>query len=102
MMRHSRFVALTAVLLLASGFSTAQATPYASGVSIDNGTKTVSFILNQPSTTLTYSINGGAPVALNGATTGVKSFTLGALTDKFTIVADTTDPGGYSVPKVGT
>src|SRR4051812_18759838 len=101
-MRHNRFAALAAVLLLAASSSLVQATPYASGISIDNPTKTVSFILNQPSSTLTYSINGGAPVALNGATTGTKSFTLGSLTDEFSIVADNTDAGGYSVPLVGT
>src|SRR4029079_11353632 len=76
------------------------ATPYASGVSI-TGTN-VSFILNEPATTLTYSINGGPAQALSGATIGTKSFSLGSASDKFSIVAENTSTAGFTLPKIGT
>ncbi len=101
-MRSNRFLALVALLSLMTGSTIVQATPYASNVSIDSGTKIVSFLLNEPSTTLTYSINGGAPVALDGTTIGSKQFTLGSLTDKFSIVSNSTDATGYSIPTGGT
>ena len=52
------------------------ATPYASNVT-KAGT-TVSFILNEPSDTLKYSINGGALRPLDGTTKGTKTFNLGS------------------------
>jgi hypothetical protein len=75
---------------------TAQSSPFASNVVI-SGTN-VSFILNEPADSLTYSINGGAQVALSGAAKGTKSFTLGAPTDTFSIYASKYDPTGYSIP----
>jgi hypothetical protein len=79
---------------------TLHATPYASGVQ-KTGTS-VSFILNEPADTLTYSINGGAPVSLDGTTKGTKTFTLGSATDKFSIVAEKNAATGFLVPTGGT
>jgi hypothetical protein len=76
--------------------SSLQAAPYASNVVI-TGT-TVDFILNEPADSLTYSINGGGAIALNGATNGAKSFTLGSPTDTFSIIAEKNDPLGYTIP----
>jgi hypothetical protein len=88
---------LACCLVTAPG--TVHATPYASNVSI-SGT-TVNFILNEPADTLTYSLNGGAAVALNGTTSGAKTFSLGASTDTFSIVAEKNDPIGYTIPNGG-
>ncbi|MCC7475403.1 MAG: PEP-CTERM sorting domain-containing protein [Pirellulales bacterium] len=76
------------------------ATPYASNVRI-SGTD-VSFILNEPADTLTYSINGGLPVALDGSSGGAKVFTLGAPTDTFSIVAEKTAYAGFTIGDGGT
>ncbi len=89
---------LAASLILAAAPAVSFATPYASNISIDPTTKAVTFILNQPSTTLKYSINGGTPVTLDGTTVGTKTFNLGSLANKFSIIADNTDAAGYSVP----
>ncbi len=74
----------------------AHAAPYASNVSISGGTS-VSFILNEGGSTLTYSINGGPSVALDGTTKGLKSFSLGSSTDTFSITASKTDALGYTM-----
>jgi hypothetical protein len=72
------------------------ATPYASNVQV-TGT-TVNFILNEPADVLTYSINGGPAVALNGATKGAKTFNLGVASDMFSIVAEKTAATGFTIP----
>jgi len=90
-------VALLAVAIISLiSIQSAHATPYASGV-VKSGTS-VSFILNEPADSLTYSINGGAPVALNGAAKGTKTFTLNAPTDTFSISAEKTAATGYTIP----
>src|SRR3954468_7518678 len=102
MMRHNRFAALAAVLLLAASSSLVQATPYASGVTIGGSGTSVSFILNEPTDTLKYSINGGAPVSsTDGVGAGSHTFTIptGAT---FSIVADKNSAFGFTLPKVGT
>src|SRR5690242_19148123 len=91
----------TSALLAVAGLSfvlnqSVHATPYASGV-VKTGTS-VSFILNEPADSLTYRINGGAPVALNGATKGTKTFNLNAATDTFSISAEKTAATGYTIP----
>jgi hypothetical protein len=100
-MTKSRF-AIAAAAAAAVGFSAsfAQAAPYASGVQI-TGTN-VSFILNEPSDLLTVSINGGAPIALDGSTAGTKIFSLGSTSDTFSITAQKTDAVGYTIPTGGT
>ena len=74
--------------------------PFASNVVL-SGTN-VSFILNEPADSLTYSINGGAAVPLASGTKGTKNFTLGAPTDTFSISVSNDDPVGYSIPTGGT
>jgi hypothetical protein len=96
MMYRNSLRGLAALLVLAVGVSMAHATPYASNVSI-SGT-TVTFTLNAPSTSLTYSLNGGAAVALDGTTKGTKTFNLNSPADHFSIVADNTDAVGWSIP----
>src|SRR5262245_15740190 len=96
MMLRNSFRALAAMLTVALVTSLAHATPYASNVSV-SGT-TVTFTLNSPSTSLTYSLNGGAAVALDGTTKGTKTFNLNAPTDTFSIVADNTDATGWTIP----
>src|SRR6476620_4666985 len=83
-----------------SAASVLRATPYASHVTM-SGT-TVDFILNQPTQSLTYSINGGAPLALDGSTKGTKSFNLGSPTDHFSIVAANNDTTGFLISTGGT
>jgi hypothetical protein len=78
----------------------ALATPYASNVT-KVGT-TVSLILNEPTDSLKYSINGGALVALDGTTKGTKTFNLGSPTDTFSIVAEKNALTGYTIPTGGT
>jgi hypothetical protein len=73
----------------------ANANPYASGVTI-SGT-TVSFILNESADSLTYSINGGGPIALDGSTKGTKTFNLTSPTDTFSISTAKNDPLGYQI-----
>jgi hypothetical protein len=72
------------------------ATPYASNVT-KTGT-TVSFILNENTDSLKYTINGGAPVSIANTTKGTKTFNLTSATDKFSIIADKTAAAGYSIP----
>src|SRR5262249_17319659 len=72
---------------------------YASRVVV-SGTS-VSFILNQPTQSLTYTINGGAPVTLDGSTKGAKSFNLSSPTDHFSIVAANNDVTGFLIPTGG-
>jgi len=74
----------------------ANANPYASNVVI-SGTS-VSFILNESADSLTYSLNGGAPVSLDGSGKGLKTFTLDSPTDTFSIHAARTDAIGYTIP----
>src|SRR5262249_7630748 len=88
------WIALTTLCLI-DIVSTASATPYASCLSV-SGT-TVNFILNEPADTLTYSLNGGAPVALNGATKGAKTFNLGSASDKFSIFAEKNAAQGFTI-----
>jgi hypothetical protein len=97
MMRYSRFVAATAALLLATSSSMVRATPYASNVTVTGGTS-VSYILNEPTDTLKYIINGGAPVnSGDGLGKGLHTFTIpnGAT---FSIVADKTAATGFLIP----
>src|SRR5437764_1369801 len=84
-------------LLAAVSTSSAFAAPYASNVIISGGTN-VSFILNEPADSLTYSINGGAPQTLDGSTKGTKNFALGSSSDTFSILATKLDGTGYSRP----
>jgi hypothetical protein len=91
-----RYSLLVVFLLGALVPAAVHASPFASGVVVA-GTN-VSFILNEPAASLTYSINGGPQVALSGAAKGTKSFTLGSPTDKFSISVANSDPVGYSIP----
>jgi autotransporter-associated beta strand protein len=86
--------AATAALAMA-GATTVQANPYASNVKITGGTN-VSFVLNENADSVTYSINGGAPVSLP-TTKGTQSFTLGAPTDTFTIDVGKSSTTGYGI-----
>ncbi|MBX3432101.1 MAG: PEP-CTERM sorting domain-containing protein [Pirellulales bacterium] len=90
MLRALAMLAVTTVSLQA------WAAPYASNVSV-SGT-TVSFILNDSADVLTYSLNGGAPVPLDGSSKGTKMFTLNSPTDTFSIVAEKNSAAGYSIP----
>lgn len=72
----------------------AVAAPYASGVTI-TGT-TVNFVLNEGGSNLSYSINGGPAVALDGTAKGAKTFALGSATDTFSITATKLDSVGYT------
>ncbi|WP_428305895.1 PEP-CTERM sorting domain-containing protein [Lacipirellula sp.] len=96
-MKHR--IKLVAAAVAASGVaaiaSPALAVSYASNVT-KTGT-TVNFILNSPADILSYSINGGAPVTLDGTTKGAKTFNLTSASDTFSIIADRTDATGYSV-----
>jgi hypothetical protein len=100
MMRLSRFLAVAAAVGLTSSSTWVQATPYASGVT-KTGTS-VSFILNEPTDVLKYTINGGSPVTLDGTTKGTKTFTLGSATDTFSIIAEKTAATGFLIPTGGT
>ena len=86
-----------AIFYLATTSAALNAAPYASNVAVTGGT-TVNFILNEPADALTYSINGGAAVALDGTTKGLKTFTLGASTDSFSISAEKNAAVGYTIP----
>jgi hypothetical protein len=77
-----------------------QAAPYASNVRV-NGTS-VTFILNEPADSLSYSLNDGSPQALDGSTKGTKSFSLNSPTDKFAIMAGKNSSSGYTIPTGGT
>jgi hypothetical protein len=83
---------------LASFAAALQAAPLASNVVL-SGTN-VNFILNQPADTLGYRVNNGPLVLLDGSTKGAKSFSVGAPTDKFTIIAGKTE-SGYTTPTGG-
>src|SRR5436190_9334293 len=87
-------------LLAAVSAPSAFAAPYASTFSVTGGTN-VSFVLNESADVLTYSINGGAPVTLDGSTAGVKSFSLGSPGDTFSVNAKKLSATGYSVPTGG-
>src|SRR5437762_10953329 len=93
-MRLSHFFIALAIAPIAS---CALGAPYASNVVISGGTN-VSFILNEPADSLTYSINGGAPQALDGTSKGTKNFVLGSSTDTFSIKATKNDAVGYTMP----
>jgi hypothetical protein len=95
-----RSAAASVALTLTLGAVTAEAAPYASGVSIQN--TTVSFILNEPADVLSISINGGAPTFLDGTTDGLKMFNLNSASDTFSITASKNDLVGYRIPTGGT
>ena len=97
-MHNRRLAIVCAACAFASG---AFAAPYASNVLISGGTN-VSFILNEPADSLTYSINGGSPQTLDGSTKGTKNFILGSASDTFSIFASKFDTVGYSRPTGGT
>ena len=86
--------------LIGSTASRALAVAYASNVT-KTGTS-VSFILNSPADVLKYSINGGAPIMLDGTTKGAKSFNLGSASDTFSIIAERNDAVGFTIPITGT
>jgi hypothetical protein len=94
----SSLVASLSLAILTSNI--VHAAPYASNIRVD-GTA-VTFILNEPSDTLTYSINDGPAQTLDGSTKGSKTFSLNAPTDKFAITAGKNDPVGYTIPTGGT
>jgi len=85
-----------AVGAMSASSSRALAVSYASNIT-KTGT-TVNFILNSPADVLTYSINGGALVALDGSTKGAKTFNLTAAGDTFSISATRNDATGYTIP----
>lgn len=87
---------MSAVALTLAVASVANAAPYASGI-INTGSS-VSFVLNEPTDSLTVSINGGAPIVLDGSTKGTKTFAVSSLTDTFVINAYKTDTVGYTIP----
>lgn len=90
-------VLLPAVVVAAVfGAGVANASPYPSSVTIS--ATTVSFILNEGGSTLTYSINGGPAQSLDGSTPGLKTFSLTSPTDHFSITATKTDSVGYLIP----
>src|SRR5690349_19455932 len=76
--------------------SRALAVSYASNIT-KTGT-TVNFVLNSPADALTYSINGGAPIPLDGTTKGAKTFNLTSASDTFSISATRNDVAGYTIP----
>lgn len=93
------FLVLTALTILAVVSREVLAAPYASGVVV-SGTS-VSFILNQPAASLTYSINGGPAQTLDGTTKGTKSFNLGSPSDHFSITATDSESTGFLIPTGG-
>jgi len=93
------FLALGATINLVMGSALVHATPYASNVT--NGGTSVSFILNEPTDVLKYSINGGAFVnSTDGLGKGLHTFAIpsGAT---FSIVADKTAATGFLIPTGG-
>jgi hypothetical protein len=76
--------------------SRALAVSYASNIT-KSGT-TVNFILNSPADVLSYSINGGAPILLDGTTKGAKTFNLTNASDTFSISAARNDAVGFTIP----
>lgn len=93
MQTYLRSLSVIAVLVVAT---CAEATPYASSVQV-SGT-TVTFLTNENSDTLKYSINGGALIDLpDGADKGSHTFTLNSPSDKFSIVAERVEDGFTSL-----
>src|SRR5688500_7696906 len=92
-------VMATPALIAANLVSTAHATPYASNVTI-SGT-TVNFILSENADSLSYTLNGGSPIALT-PTKGAGTFSLGAASDTFEIIASKSNANGYAVLTGGT
>jgi hypothetical protein len=96
--RQSNFHAiLGCIALVATTPAGVDAAPYASGVSFANPT-TVNFILNEPADSLSVSINGGAPIVLDGSTKGLKTFNLNSASDRFSITATNNAALGYTIP----
>ncbi|MBL9161478.1 MAG: PEP-CTERM sorting domain-containing protein [Planctomycetaceae bacterium] len=89
------FAMVLAMGAMTAASSRALAVSYASNIT-KTGT-TVNFVLNSPADILSYSINGGAPVTLDGSTKGAKTFNLVNANDTFSIVAERTDAVGYSI-----
>lgn len=104
MMRQSMVRSLTyslaASLILAAVPAVTHATPYASGIT--KTSNSVSFILNEPTASLTYTVNGGASQALTLHGTGLYTFPIPSANAAFTITADNTSTAGFTIPKVGT
>ncbi|QDT75165.1 PEP-CTERM sorting domain-containing protein [Lacipirellula limnantheis] len=88
------FAMVLAMVAMTAASSRALAVSYASNIT-KTGT-TVNFVLNSPADILSYSINGGAPVTLDGSTKGAKTFNLVNVNDTFSIVAERTDAAGYT------
>jgi hypothetical protein len=97
MLKRSRAIALAGAVGLFPVIGLAA--PYASNIS-RTGTS-VSFILNEPADSLTYSINGGPQIPLDGTTKGTKNFVLGSASDTFAISTSKNDPIGYTIPTGG-
>jgi hypothetical protein len=93
------FAMALAMGAMSASSSRALAVSYASNVT-KTGT-TVNFVLNSPADILSYSINGGAPILLDGSTKGAKTFNLNSVNDTFSIVADRTDAAGFTIPTGG-
>jgi hypothetical protein len=89
-------VILGCLAILGASLANLQAAPYASRVSFPNPT-TVTFILNEPADSLSVSINGAAPVVLDGTSKGLKTFNLNSASDRFSITATKNDPIGYTI-----
>jgi hypothetical protein len=90
------FAMALAMGAMSASSSRALAVSYASNIT-KTGT-TVNFILNSPADVLSYSINGGAPIALDGTTKGAKTFNLTSASDTFSIIAERNDPVGFTIP----
>ncbi|MEX2169273.1 MAG: PEP-CTERM sorting domain-containing protein [Pirellulales bacterium] len=97
MTRSHLLAVLTALVSITS--CQLYAAPYSTNVLV-SGTS-VSFILNEPADTLLYRVNSGVWQPLDGSSKGTKSFSLGAATDTFSIVAGKNDPLGYTIPTGG-
>src|SRR3954449_13462166 len=99
-MRLNRFAAALAVIGLAVSSARVYATPYASNVNV-SGTS-VTFTLNEPTDSLSYVINGGAPVnSTDGLAKGTHTFTIPAGAT-FSINADKNAATGFLIPTGGT
>jgi hypothetical protein len=72
-----------------------KATPYASNITRSG--VAISFILNESTDTLKYSINGGAHVSILDTTKGTKSFNLNSPADTFSIIAEKNADSGYAI-----
>ena len=98
MIRPFRWLLMAAYLPIFAGL--VRAAPFASNVLL-SGTD-VTFILNEPADSLSYSINGGPAQSLDPTTKGAKTFAIGAPTDTFSISVSKYDPLGYTIPTGGT